>query len=211
MVLLVGLGAASWGCSNNPWEKRYTPNPAFRGITFAPTDGVTIRMVEAERLAVYHEAARERALSRDLPVDEWPEEWQLEEKEAFLRAIRVIEAPREVFFLGSSSFPKSGGLDPYSGSLAAFAEKLGADYAVVSEQYIGIRDKIVYAPVQTTGWGVGVGYGSRGRSHVYSDWGVGTTHVPTVVGVDTYHYIAYFLRSTTEAEYARVRGRVWGD
>lgn len=208
-VAIAGVLAAGTGCSSNPWEKNYTPNPAFRGIEFEPTAGVTIRRVEADRLEAYHEAAHARATVRDLPVDEWPEAWQVEEKIEFLRTIRVMEGPREVFYLGAASFPVPGGIDPYDGRLEAFAMELGADYAVVSDQYIGVRDKIVYAPVTSTG--VGVGYGSRRAGRWGTDVWYGTTHVPTVVGVDTFHYVAYFLRTTSEEEFALVRGRTWGD
>ena len=212
LPLLVLLG----GCAN-PWRDSFVPNPAFRDVTFPATKSVIVRRVEPDRLAVYYQAAHERAMASDIAPDEWPQAKRLEEKEDFLRALRISDGPREVVFLGSSAFMHAGTMDLFDGQLEQFAEKLGADYAVVSEEYVGLRDHVVYSPVTTYGWGGGWGGawggGWGGGYDRYgpwrSDFDFYTTYVPVVVAVDSYHYVAFFLRKTTPNEYEQMRETYW--
>lgn len=206
LLALIPLALVLPGCSN-VWRSNYFQNPAFRDVRFEPTQEVVIRRVERERLEAYHLEAAARAAARDLAPDEWPLEWQLEEKSAFLRALRVTGSPREVFFLGSSEFTHAGTVDIFGGELRDFARSIGADYAVVAEQFVGVRDTIVHVPVYTTVYGTTFrSHGRRGRGGWTSDYGTVVTHEPRVMAVDTFHYIAYFLRRTTEEEFDRMRG-----
>lgn len=198
------------GCSN-PWRDNFVANPAFRDVEFPPTKSVIIRRVEPERLAEYYKAAHERALKSDVAPDEWPEAKRLQEKQEFLKTLRISEGPEAIVFLGSSSFMNAGTIDLYNGQLQSVAEKIGADYAVVSEEYVGLRDQIVYSPVTTYGWGWGGGWGGHyGRWGPWrSDFDFYTTYVPMVVSMDSYHYVAFFLRKTTPGEYEHLRETYW--
>ncbi len=206
-LLLVALLLT--GCSN-PWRENYLANPSFRSVDFEPAEDVTIRRVEPERLEAYHVAANERAIGRDLPPEEWPLEWQLDEKREFLRTIRVLREPKQVFYLGSSEFAHPGTLDVFSEEMRSFARSIGADYVVVAEQYIGPRETVIHVPVYTSVYGgfYGPRRGRHGR--YYSDFTTIVTHEPRIVAVDSYHYIAYFLRSTNEERFREIRESVWG-
>ena len=199
-VVLLAAACLAGGCAASPWEENFRPAPGLHGGLPGPAGAdaeVTIRAVEWERLQAFEAEARERSMGRDLPFDEWPEEWRDFERAEFLRMIRITEDPDLIEDLGTSEFVVPGTLDPYDGSLESFARRIGARYAVVGARGVGLRDVIVYAPLTT--WYDDAPSVRRGRGghgvRTYSGTGTATSYVPRVVKRDSTQYVVYFARS----------------
>ncbi|MEO1131006.1 MAG: hypothetical protein AAFX05_15040 [Planctomycetota bacterium] len=188
VFLLVLAAITLTGCAPNPWRSSFVANPSVGDVQFEPTDAVTLRAVEWERLEAFGSEARARAIARDLPPDAWPLELRRQEKGEFLRGLRVLEEPEGVILLGSSAFVEPGTIDPYAGTLQQHAASIGAHYAVYSERYVGPRETIESYPMTTWYSDVRTRDGKKPRS------GSSTTYVPVVVTRDSFQYVVYYLR-----------------
>lgn len=216
LIGLIGaaaVGLSCSGCGPSVWAEHFIRAPGIGERDLEPLDPdapVTIRRVEWERLTSYDDAARARAIGRDLPPDLWPPDVRTAETADFLRALRILEDPADVRRLGSASFVHPGRLSPFAGSLERFARSIGAAYAVVSERPVGLRETVIYAPMTTyydrvvTGRGKHRSHHDDGRSDDDRDYrverGSATTYVPTVIAVDSFHYVVYFVASDGATE-----------
>ncbi len=208
VIVVAMVGGVLSGCSS-PWQEAYRPVPPLRDADVPPRETAVVRPVEWERLAEYRDAAYERRIARDTPLDEWSRQMLLEEQERFLAALRVDAPAENVALLGTSDITAAGGLDLFDPRLRVFAAETGADYAVVAEVFIGPRDTIEYAP-QTAYFSDFRFRRGRGRDDFGSVTGSETVYVPVVVTRDTWRYVVYFLRVGTENEIRELTGgRPW--
>jgi hypothetical protein len=180
----------SCGCASNPWQKSFQPNPLLEGQKFPPTDGVQVRNVEFERMQRYaEEEKRIRVESTTSPADYTPEE-RTAAKNRLLEALQLRERGDEIEVLGWSEVESTQQLDPRSNMLGDFAKSIGADYVVVSSEYLGRVMTTVDRPLTT--YSHVYAWGRHGRAYPlsYSD----TTWVPMNVIEDRFLYTAAYLR-----------------
>jgi hypothetical protein len=182
------------GCAG-PWEQYYTPN--LKSVHFSATQQTTIRTVEPERLKAFSDEESKRRVESNVAIEDESAGAYLGRRERLLRALRVSERPNSVIVLGSSDFRMYSQLEPKRGELESFAKRIGADYAVVSEEYMGQVNATEYAPVTTysQSYGTATVYGSGGSGTAFSQGGgSSTTYVPVQVTRNLFQYDVTFIR-----------------
>jgi hypothetical protein len=180
----------SCGCATNPWQKSFQPNPLLEGQKFPPAESVQVRNVEFERLQRYSAQEKKiRVESTTSPADYTPEE-RAAAKDRLLEALQMRERGDEIEVLGWSEFESTQQLDSRSSMLSDFAKGIGADYVVVSSEYLGRVMTTVDRPLTT--YSHVYAWGRRGHAYPlsYSD----TTWVPMNVMEDRFLYTAAYLR-----------------
>lgn len=189
LSLLLAASVVS-GCASL-WEQNFRGNP-LASVAAAPTTSVTIREVPWSRLdATLSELGAQAAASDVSPVD-WSPERKAQAKAELLRGLQVSEEPARVEVLGSSRFRTTDPVSPDDGSLAKYAERIGANLVVWSSFYVGKADRVTSQPVTSVGWNSwGYPCDSWGGGSVWND---GTTWVPVVVSADEFAWAAFFLR-----------------
>jgi len=139
IAFLVLLGPIA-GCSSI-WAKNYRPNldaPALRS-----TNDVTAREIPWKRMEAAIDEQEELAGATDIHPDEWSTAQRLDASSKLLRALQISADPADVKLLGVSSFRTTEKVKPWDGSLAAFARKLGANYVIWSDRYLGKAETVV--------------------------------------------------------------------
>lgn len=178
------------GCSTT-WQDHYQGAPAG---AYEPTEAVTVREVPWGRVndtLVRLESERARS---DVHWDEWSSDQRLAEQGELLKGLQITEDPRDIIVLGRSVFRSTDELSPTDGSLAKFAESIGADYAVWSAHYMGTKQVVEQEPVTQSGFRY-ESYvdGSGNQRRTYVPWDR-TVFVPVVVEADEYAWVVFYLR-----------------
>lgn len=189
-ALLVPLAAALGGCVS-PWQDHYQGAP--RGA-YGATEDVTVREVPWERVDAALASIEAGRAASDVHWDEWTGEQKMDEQAALVRALQISEDPRDLIVLGRSVFRSTDDLRPNDGSLAGFARSIGADYAVWSEHFVGIKKVASSERVYESGTRTRTYTDSMGnRRREYEPWDK-TVFVPVVVDADEHAWVVYFLR-----------------
>ncbi|MCA9302584.1 MAG: hypothetical protein KC996_00530 [Phycisphaerales bacterium] len=177
------------GCST-PWKDHYTGAPIGH---YERTDDVEIREVPWQRVDEALRYIDEQRAASDIHWSEWSRDDKFEEQGVLLRALQISGDPRDIIVLGRNVFRSTDDLSPQDGSLAKFAQSIGADYAVWSAHYVGKADKVVQEPVHRSGISIGVHGGHGHHGHTIGGWDE-TVYVPVVVEADEYAWVVYYLR-----------------
>jgi len=189
-ALLVASAALSTGCTTT-WQDHYRGAPEG---SYEPTQHVTVREVPWARIDETLRGIDDRRAGSDRHWDEWTREERLAEQAALLKGLQISEDPRDMIVLGRSVFRSTDHLSPGDGSLAAFAQSIGGDYAIWSAHYLGTKEVIEHEPVHDWGFRSRGSYDHHGRyRRDYEPWDR-TVYVPVVVEADEYAWVVYYLR-----------------
>lgn len=187
-LALVFVTLSQVGCTT-PWKESYE---AIAPLSYPPTDSVTIRRVPYARLNEAFDQLGAEVAESDTHPDEWPTARHAARKERLLRALQISEDPGNCTIIGRSVFRSTRDIRPDDGTLASFAERLGANYAVWSSAYVGKTEVIEREPITVTGYNWS---GSRDRYGRYDDRTFHeTAYVPVVVTADEFNWIVYYIR-----------------
>ncbi len=189
-LLFVGLLA---GCSN-VWRDNFVGAPVGYYEALPKDASVDVREVPWPRVESALSDIERRRAESDTHWKDWPREQLMDEQAGLLRALQVSEDPEDIIVLGRSVFKSTDRVSAYDQELESFARQLGADYAIVSSNYLGKTDKIVSEPVTRSGnsWRSYRDQGGQYRSE-FVPWSE-TVYVPVVVEADEYAWVVYYLR-----------------
>lgn len=193
-VLLLAGCLLTAGCASSRWESEFVSSGLAAPVRSAgAAAAVRIREVPWERLqATLTELQADRAAS-DVHPDDWDEAQRREAKTKLLKGLQVGADPQTVDVLGRSEFRTTDRMRTDDGTLAGFANRIGATTVVWSSAYLGTTEVIRSEPVTEFRTGsFDRGHSSRRRSGTYSE--SSTIFVPVTVRADERVWVAYFLR-----------------
>ncbi len=181
------------GCSN-VWRDNFVGAPVGYYESLPDDVRVDVREVPWSRVESALSEIEHRRAQSDTHWKDWSREELMDEQSGLLRALQISEDPEDIIVLGRSVFKSTDRVSPFDKELEAFARELGADYAIVSSNYLGKTDKIVSEPVTRSGnsWRTCRDSGGNYRSE-YVPWSE-TVYVPVVVAADEYAWVVYYLR-----------------
>lgn len=206
-LLAIAAGMAlvftSLGCAS-PWQQFYAPVLGTNAIQFPPTDSVSIRTVEYERMQKYVEKEKQWLASNNKAIEQFTKAERWEVKNRLLEAVRLPERNDAIAMLGFSEFVIGQPQNVNDPRLEAFAKQIGADYAVVTGTFVGQSNKVVSVPVTDYSQSQSTAYiyGSRGyvgSANIYSS-GTTTGWVPMTVAQNQYVYTCMFFRKMRPGE-----------
>lgn len=187
-VLLGLLGLVLGGCAS-PWAANYRAEHHAQHLPDVERESVTVREVTWARVGPVLGELEELVAESDTHPDDWDQE-KIDEAHAKLFAgLQLSEDSSSLVLLGRSWFATTDNIRPGDGSLARFARRIGADYAIWTSTSLGEVERIVTRPVTTHHREF-----SNGRRGGRTRTGSATSYVPIVVRAEETGYIAFFVR-----------------
>jgi hypothetical protein len=191
LAAAVAVGGSLGGGCATPWKQSFEP---ATDEVFAPTERVVIRQVSWERLNEALGSIESARAGSDIHPSEWSAERRAAEHAGLVQALQLSEEPERVVILGRSVFRSTSNVGVLDGSLSAFAESIGADYAVWSTTFIGRTQTVEQEPVSRYGYTYRRFRDREGRvDYDYIPYHE-TMYVPILVERDEHAWVVYYAR-----------------